>query len=960
MLSKNNKKQYNLKHSNGQQHFSFRKTTVGLASVLLSTTLYLGVNSGFVVQAADNSITVGSTSNDKSEVDKSILQSAYDNAINIQKTDVKYINETDISKKNTYDDAINNAKTVIENESATSEDVTNASQKLLAAYNALTGINENTNKTQTLNSSSIENNTLSSNALETSLASTTLEQNNQINPDYNGDFDSAGMHFESLPDYKISYTQDEYNQYTHPTGWQTIYNEDGTVYGIVYRYKMPKNDEEAEAEGLSQKLNVYDLVQQIIVTDPKTGAKYKGVARVDPATTENNKLIYVDGTEPDADGRYKRNGHYVNVLSISGNRDGSLDQAQDVTYDTRESYDNNFYPDQKEWTVANDPKDHTKQPSDYADDEYGNGNYLKLSQFENYSKSGSSNEPRGDIYVGGNVQIVNSNTNEYYLALGVTTLKSAIDKKGFDNSVMRYILPIYFLGTNGEAAPAQETNKDELQKAVEEKPAVEKTASYENASEDAKKAYDDAVAEGQKVLDDANASQTAVDEAKAAIDKAKAELDGKETNKDELQKAVEEKPAVEKTASYENASEDAKKAYDDAVAEGQKVLDDANASQTAVDEAKAAIDKAKAELDGKETNKDELQKAVEEKPAVEKTASYENASEDAKKAYDDAVAEGQKVLDDANASQTAVDEAKAAIDKAKAELDGKETNKDELQKAVEEKPAVEKTASYENASEDAKKAYDDAVAEGQKVLDDANASQTAVDEAKAAIDKAKAELDGKETQLDEILNLFDKTLVEDLNNLTDEEKNQVEANIRNANSNKPISSIVVKDNGQTIVNFENGAQKELTPDQTIIKKEVTNTEKKTEQTTPVNESSVNKDALKNEINNKDQIKSSTVYTNASSSTKKAYDDALEKAQAVLADKNASQADVDTALANLNSASQKLDGKDSPETSSTTKNSINAKKLPQTGSQNETTRGWGLSLLALALVMLGFGKKRKKN
>lgn len=615
---------------------------------------------------------------------------------------------------------------------------------MLAAYNALTGINENTNKTQTLNSSSIENNTLSSNALETSLASTTLEQNNQINPDYNGDFDSAGMHFESLPDYKISYTQDEYNQYTHPTGWQTIYNEDGTVYGIVYRYKMPKNDEEAEAEGLSQKLNVYDLVQQIIVTDPKTGAKYKGVARVDPATTENNKLIYVDGTEPDADGRYKRNGHYVNVLSISGNRDGSLDQAQDVTYDTRESYDNNFYPDQKEWTVANDPKDHTKQPSDYADDEYGNGNYLKLSQFENYSKSGSSNEPRGDIYVGGNVQIVNSNTNEYYLALGVTTLKSAIDKKGFDNSVMRYILPIYFLGTNGEAAPAQETNKDELQKAVEEK------------------------------------------------------------------------------------------------------------------------------------------------------------------------------------------------------------------------PAVEKTASYENASEDAKKAYDDAVAEGQKVLDDANASQTAVDEAKAAIDKAKAELDGKETQLDEILNLFDKTLVEDLNNLTDEEKNQVEANIRNANSNKPISSIVVKDNGQAIVNFENGAQKELTPDQTIIKKEVTNTEKKTEQTTPVNESSVNKDALKNEINNKDQIKSSTVYTNASSSTKKAYDDALEKAQAVLADKNASQADVDTALANLNSASQKLDGKDSPETSSTTKNSINAKKLPQTGSQNETTRGWGLSLLALALVMLGFGKKRKKN
>ena len=55
MLSKKNRKQYDLKHANGRQHFALRKTTLGLASVLLSTTLYLGGYTDVTVQAADQS-----------------------------------------------------------------------------------------------------------------------------------------------------------------------------------------------------------------------------------------------------------------------------------------------------------------------------------------------------------------------------------------------------------------------------------------------------------------------------------------------------------------------------------------------------------------------------------------------------------------------------------------------------------------------------------------------------------------------------------------------------------------------------------------------------------------------------------------------------------------------------------------------------------------------------------------
>lgn len=112
MLSKNNKKQYDLKHANGRQHFSLRKTTLGLASVLLSTTLYLGGNSGQLVHAAEdtNSTTVSSNADAISteeakttSVDKSALQNAYDNALNVQKSDVKYTNETDSTKKSAYE-----------------------------------------------------------------------------------------------------------------------------------------------------------------------------------------------------------------------------------------------------------------------------------------------------------------------------------------------------------------------------------------------------------------------------------------------------------------------------------------------------------------------------------------------------------------------------------------------------------------------------------------------------------------------------------------------------------------------------------------------------------------------------------------------------------------------------------------------------------------------------------------
>ena len=62
---------------------------------------------------------------------------------------------------------------------------------------------------------------------------------------------------------------------------------------------------------------------------------------------------------------------------------------------------------------------------------------------------------------------------------------------------------------------------------------------------------------------------------------------------------------------------------------------------------------------------------------------------------------------------------------------------------------------------------------------------------------------------------IDKVPVEGQDKLTDKQKDEVKENIKRANQNSPIKDIDVKDDGRTIVTFDDGTQTELTPDQTV-------------------------------------------------------------------------------------------------------------------------------------------------
>ncbi len=234
------------------------------------------------------------------------------------------------------------------------------------------------------------------------------------------------------------------------------------------------------------------------------------------------------------------------------------------------------------------------------------------------------------------------------------------------------------------------------------------------------KAYSAAVAAGQTVLDNSAAVQSEIDSATKAIQNAKASLTA---DKSALQAAVDQSSTVS-AGDYTATSY---KAYADAVAAGQTVLDNAKTTQPAVDKATAAINTAYAAL--VKVDKTALKAAVNAASGVT-AGTYSNATYTA---YKNAVAAGQTVLNNADAIQSEVDAATKAIQTAKSAL---ATDKTALQAAVNKFSTVS-SDDYTAASY---KAYSDAVAAGKTVLNNAKATQTAIDKATSAINTAYGNL----------------------------------------------------------------------------------------------------------------------------------------------------------------------------------------------------------------------------
>ena len=433
---------------------------------------------------------------------------------------------------------------------------------------------------------------------------------------------------------------------------------------------------------------------------------------------------------------------------------------------------------------------------------------------------------------------------------------------------------------------AYRVDKDALKAEIAKENTVKNSDKYKNATDAKKKAYDDALAAAKRIDAKSNATVEEVKKAKEDLANAAAALDGQATNKDALKAEIAKDPTVKADDKYKNATENSKKAYDDALAEAKRIDAKEDATQAEVNKAKQDLANAAAALDGQPTDKDALKAEIAKDPTVKADDKYKNATDENKQAYDDALAEAKRIDAKTDATQAEVNKAKQDLANAAAALDGQPTNKDDLQSEVNKENSVKDSDSYKNGTEESKKKYDDALQKAKDVLADSNASQAEVDKAKKDIEDAAAALDGQPTDKDALKAEIakDPTVKADdkYKNATDEKKEAYDKALEEAKK-------VDEKEGASQAEVDK-AKKDLEDAKNALDGQPTN-----------------KDDLQSEVNKENDVKGDDKYKNATEDSKKAYDDALQKAKDVLADSNASQADVDKAKKDLEDAAGALDG-----------------------------------------------------
>ena len=438
-------------------------------------------------------------------------------------------------------------------------------------------------------------------------------------------------------------------------------------------------------------------------------------------------------------------------------------------------------------------------------------------------------------------------------------------------------------------------NTTTLQELVDDAPTEEAKPSYYNATAEAQKAYIDAISTGKDILANPNNyDQVDVDDAVNAIQTAQKALTGKETNKTELQDAIDQASTVESSNNYTNADANLQRAYTDAISAGQTVLSNANATQTEVDNALTTINNAKDALNGdakKAASKEALQKAVDEAPTVKSDdAAYYNGSDEAKAAYDKAISDGQTVLDNSDATATQITDALNAINTAKGNLKGEATDKSVLQKVVDNSATVKESNNYTNADETQKTAYDNAVTAAQTVLDKTNATQAEVNQALQDLETANNNLNG-DAKTEAANKAALEAAVKDAPNVRNTPAYYNGSKEAQTAYNNAINA------GQAVLNETNpfasdvkNALDAINAAKDNLKGEATNTE-----------------ALETALTNANNAKETGNYTNADQANQEALNNAITAGQEILKNTNATQAEVNNAAKAITDAINGLNG-----------------------------------------------------
>ena len=293
------------------------------------------------------------------------------------------------------------------------------------------------------------------------------------------------------------------------------------------------------------------------------------------------------------------------------------------------------------------------------------------------------------------------------------------------------------------------------------------TAKGDAAAKQALKDYNDKLTAAKKLLDAFDRTtgkpkgnlpadtkvptQQELDKALKDLQDAKKKItDSYKTNKTDLTAEAGKDSDFTKSPEYQNAQakgddaskqalEDYKKALEDA----NKVLGDKNATQAQVDAALKKLQDAKSKLtDGYKTNKSDLNTEAGKDSDFTKSPEYQNAAGSPEaEAYKKALDEANSVLDDPNATQAQVDEALRKLQDAKKKLaDSHKTDKSDLNTEAGKDSDFRKSIPFIIGKAADLAEYQQALNDANSVLKDPNATQAQVDQALRRLRAAKQKL----------------------------------------------------------------------------------------------------------------------------------------------------------------------------------------------------------------------------
>ena len=369
---------------------------------------------------------------------------------------------------------------------------------------------------------------------------------------------------------------------------------------------------------------------------------------------------------------------------------------------------------------------------------------------------------------------------------------------------------------------------------------------------------------------------------------------------------------------YNTSSKAKKDDFDKALNEAQTVLDGAKAADISTadkeaDEQKeidAALDKlikARLALDGVDTT--DLQKEIGNAPTVEESDAYKLATN--KSDYDTALKNAKELIDKLTGKtpatagekpktqaekQNLVDDALAKLKAAEEALDGHaptptptpSVDKSHLQQGINGSGDVKKSDDYNNAPSDKKQAYDHALDHANEVNNNPNATQDQVNQ--AAEDLKKAEHDLKPAPTPSV----DKSHLQQGINGSDDVHNSDD--YTNAPSDKKQAYDHALDHANEVNKDPNATQDQVNQAAEDLK----NAQKDLHDS-----ATVDKSHLQSEVSDDVAFRDRGSYLVADAPHKDAYNAALSEARRVLADPNATQAQVNAALSKLREAKRNI-------------------------------------------------------